>query len=64
MYPPLSSSAVVAGFPITSLLAGTPFAMIWKSAVCGQVLDDAVRRPAQVEYSDWPSAVPRGRGER
>ena len=55
MYPPLSSSAVVAGLPITSFSCATPFAMIWKSAVSGQVEEDAVSRPAQVVYSDVPS---------
>ena len=52
---PVVASALVAGFPITSLLAGTPEAMIWKSAVLGQVEDEAVSRPEQVVYSDAPS---------
>lgn len=55
MYP-LFASPEFAGFPITSLLAGTPDATIWKSAELGQVDDDVVRRPAQVVYSDVPSA--------
>lgn len=58
MYP-LLASAVVAGFPITSLLRETPLAEIWKSAVSGQTDEDAVRRPEQVVYSDVPS-VKRG----
>ena len=32
MYPPLVSSAVEAGFPMTSLLRSTPLAAIWKRA--------------------------------
>ena len=55
MYP-VVASAVVAGLPMTSLLAGTPDAMIWKSAVLAQVEDEAVSRPEQVVYSEAPSA--------
>ena len=56
MYP-LVASAVVAGLPITSLLAGTPEATIWRRAVCGQVEDEDVMRPEQVVYSDAPSVA-------
>jgi hypothetical protein len=45
---------VVAGLPITILFSGTPLAAIWKTAVLGHVLDDAVRRPEQVVYSEVP----------
>lgn len=51
---PLVASADVPGFPISNLSESTPEAMIWKSAVLGQVLDDAVSRPAQVVYSVAP----------
>jgi hypothetical protein len=42
------------GFPITILLSATPPAASWKTAVFGHLLDDAVRRPAQVVYSVVP----------
>lgn len=54
MYPVLASP-LLAGFPITSLLAGTPEAMIWKSADLGYIEVDVVSRPAQVVYSVEPS---------
>ena len=54
---PLVASLVVAGFPMTSLLSGTPDAAIWKSAVFGHVELDVVSRPAQVVYSDEPSGA-------
>jgi len=40
---------------MTSLFSGTPEAAIWNRAEFGQVLDEAVRRPAQVVYSVVPS---------
>lgn len=46
---PLEASEVVAGLPMTTLSESTPFAMIWKTAVSGQVLEDAVRRPAHYQ---------------
>ena len=52
---PLLASNVRAGLPITSFDSGTPFAAIWKSAVCGHVLDEAVRSPGHVVYSLVPS---------
>ena len=52
---PLLASPVLAGFPMTSLLNGSPEAAIWKRAVSGQVELDAVRSPAQVVYSEVPS---------
>ena len=54
MYP-LFASPVLAGLPMTTLLSGTPEAMIWKTAELGQVEEDAVSRPAQVVYSVEPS---------
>ena len=60
MYP-LFASPVVAGLPITSLLAGTPDAMICMSAVCGHVPDDVCTRFAHVVYSLTPSAHARQR---
>ncbi len=54
MYP-LVASLLVAGFPMTSLLDGTPDAAIWNRAVWGQVELDAVSRPEQVVYSEVPS---------
>jgi hypothetical protein len=53
MYP-LVASLAVAGLPMTILFNGTPFAAIWNTADWGHVLDDAVRRPAQVVYSVAP----------
>lgn len=52
---PLAASLAVAGFPITSLLNGTPLAAISNKAVSGQVLDDVVSKLAQVVYSLAPS---------
>lgn len=52
---PFEASPVVAGFPMTSLLSGTPLAAIWKRAEFGQVLDELVNNPEQVVYSVWPS---------
>jgi hypothetical protein len=52
---PLAASEAVAGFPITSLLNGTPLSAIWKRADSGQVLEDVVRRLSQVVYSFTPS---------
>ena len=52
---PLLASPVPEGFPMTILLSGTPLAAIWKTAVCGQVLDEVVRRFAHVVYSLAPS---------
>ena len=40
---------------MTSLSKEIPEAAIWKSAELGQVLEDWVRRPAQVVYSEVPS---------
>lgn len=54
---PLLASLEVAGLPITILLIGTPLAAIWKTAVCGHVLEDVLRRFAHVVYSDAPSAL-------
>ena len=54
MYPLLASEDVP-GLPITSLSRVTPLAEIWKSAVSGQVDEEAVRRPAHVVYSVTPS---------
>lgn len=54
MYP-LVAEAVVAGFPMTSLLMGTPEAEIWKSDDLGHFEEDAVKRPAHVVYSLAPS---------
>ena len=54
MYP-LLASEVVPGLPITSLSRETPLAEIWKSAVSGQVDEEAVKRPAHVVYSVAPS---------
>ena len=56
MYP-LLASPVLAGFPMTSLLSGTPEAAIWNKAVFGQVELDAVSKLAQVVYSDVPSTT-------
>ncbi len=56
MYP-LFASLEVMGLPMTSLLAGTPEAMIWRRAVCGQVEDEDVMRPEQVVYSVEPSVA-------
>lgn len=52
---PLLASPEVAGFPMTSLLKGTPDAAIWNRAVFGQVELELVSRPAQVVYSLVPS---------
>lgn len=52
---PLLASDAIAGLPMTSLLRDTPLAAIWKRAVWGQVLDEVVKRPAQVVYSVVPS---------
>ena len=54
---PLLASLAVAGFPITIFDRGTPLAAIWKTEDPGQVLEDVVRRLAQVVYSDAPSEV-------
>lgn len=51
----MTNAHVTAGFPITSLFKSTPLAAIWKSALLGQVLEDAVRRLSQVVYSVVPS---------
>jgi len=53
MYP-LPASAAVAGFPMTSLFKGTPFAAIWNRADSGHWDEDVVRSPAQVVYSVTP----------
>jgi hypothetical protein len=42
---------------MTILFSATPFAASWKTAVFGQTLDDAVRRPEQVVYSLDPSVM-------
>lgn len=52
---PLVASLTVAGFPMTSLLRGTPDEAISKTEDPGQVLDDCVSRPAQLAYSWTPS---------
>ena len=52
---PLVAPLVVAGLPMTSLLAETPDATIWKTDVFGHVLEDWVRSPSQVVYSVVPS---------
>lgn len=54
---PELASPEFAGFPMTSLLSGTPLAAIWKSALWGQVLEELVRRPEQVVYSEVPSGL-------
>ena len=54
---PLLASPEVAGLPITSLSRVTPEAAIWKRAELGHVLEDAVRRPLQVVYSEVPSMI-------
>ena len=54
---PLLASPEVAGLPITSLSSVTPEAAIWKRAELGHVLEDAVRRPLQVVYSEVPSMI-------
>lgn len=56
MYP-LVASPDFAGLPITTLDEATPLAMIWNTALPGHVLEDAVKSPLQVVYSDVPSAV-------
>lgn len=43
---PLVASAAVAGLPITTLSESTPLAMISKTEVSGQVLEEAVKRPS------------------
>jgi len=53
---PLSASEEVAGFPMTSLLNGTPFAAIWKRADWGNLFEDVLSRLSQVVYSFLPSA--------
>ena len=62
MYP-LLASALVAGFPITSLSKETPFAAIWKRAVSGQADVELSRRPEHVVYSDVPSVTERNRNQ-
>ena len=52
---PLVAPLVVAGLPMTSLLAETPDATISKTDVFGHVLEDWVRSPSQVVYSVAPS---------
>lgn len=52
---PLLASLAVPGLPITSLSRDTPDAAIWKRAELGHVLEEVVRRPAQVVYSLVPS---------
>jgi hypothetical protein len=42
---------------MTILFSATPLAASWKTAVFGQTLDDAVRRPEQVVYSLDPSVM-------
>lgn len=54
MYP-LLACAEVAGLPITSLFRETPLLAIWKSADCGQAVEEVYRRPSQVVYSVVPS---------
>jgi len=44
---------------MTILLSGTPLAAIWKTEDFGQVLEEAVRSPEQVVYSEVPSAFRR-----
>jgi hypothetical protein len=56
MYP-LSVSAVIPGLPIKSLFRETPLAAIWKRADSGQIDEEAVRRPKQVVYSEFPSVT-------
>lgn len=53
------ASAVVPGLPMTSLSRLTPLAAIWKRAVSGQAVEDAVSRPAHVVYSVAPSVSER-----
>ena len=52
---PLVASLVVAGLPMTSLLAETPDATVSKTDVFGHVLEDWVRSLSQVVYSVAPS---------
>lgn len=61
---PLTASAAVAGLPITILFSETPFAASWKTAVFGQTLEDEVRSPSQVVYSEVPSVSTCQRGTR
>lgn len=51
----MPAEALVAAFPMTSLLMGTPEAEIWKSDELGHLEEDAVKRPSHVVYSLSPS---------
>jgi len=53
---PLWASEVVPGFPMTSLLNGTPLAAIWKRADWGALFEDVMSEFSQVIYSFGPSA--------
>ena len=53
---PLSASEGLAGFPMTSLLNGTPLAAIWKRADWGALFEDVMSKFSQVVYSFGPSA--------